>query len=281
MIILSTGSLYNYGLCRVFALAAETGFDGVEVLVDGRWDSRDPAYLLSLSHRYRLPIAALHSPFVAEIQGWPPDEFGRLRHTIKLAQELGVPVVVTHLPPRFGGVRGRLYLFRQHSFAIPIPWARRDPYYNFVRGEMCRSIPAARVMVAVENMPAVRVFGRRLNVHWFNSPEELKRFRHLTLDTTHLGTWGLDLLEVYQVLKDRLVHIHLSNFDGREHRSPPDGHLPLAALLRRLARDDYSGAVSVESDPEALQAEDERKCRVALERALSFCRRHFSASQPP
>ena len=40
VIALSTGSLYNYGVARVFELAAQTGYDGIEMLVDHRWDSR-------------------------------------------------------------------------------------------------------------------------------------------------------------------------------------------------------------------------------------------------
>ena len=87
MIALSTGSLYNYSLSRVFALAAQTGYDCVEVLIDGRWDSRDANYLRDLSSRHGMPIAALHSPFVDDIQGWPKDQLKRLKQTIKLAKD--------------------------------------------------------------------------------------------------------------------------------------------------------------------------------------------------
>ena len=48
MIALSTGSLYSYGTARVFELAARVGYDGVEVIVDHRWDTRQPAYLRRL-----------------------------------------------------------------------------------------------------------------------------------------------------------------------------------------------------------------------------------------
>lgn len=34
----------------------------------------------------------------------------------------------------------------------------------------------------------------------------------------HIGTWGLDLLGVYERLKGRTVYVHLSDFDGEEHR---------------------------------------------------------------
>jgi hypothetical protein len=41
MIVLSTGSLYTRDISTVFELSAEAGYDGEEVVVDGRWDSRD------------------------------------------------------------------------------------------------------------------------------------------------------------------------------------------------------------------------------------------------
>ena len=59
MIALSTGSLYTFGTARVFELAAQVGYDGIEVLVDHRPDTRDPAYLRRLSSEHGLPIVVL------------------------------------------------------------------------------------------------------------------------------------------------------------------------------------------------------------------------------
>ena len=102
----------------------------------------------------------------------------------------------------------------------------------------------------------------------------MTRFAHVTLDTTHVGTWGWDLLAMYETLRDRIAHVHLSNYDGREHRAPTDGRLPLDALLRRLTEDGYQGAISVESGPDAMEAEDAGACRAKLEQALAFCREY-------
>jgi sugar phosphate isomerase/epimerase len=276
VIILSTGSLYNYGLTRVFDLASETGYEGLEVLVDGRWDSRDPGYLHRLSSDSGLPIVALHSPFVPDVQGWPPDQLGRLERTVLLAQELAVPIVVSHLPLRFPGFAGQMDLFGRHRrFLLPIPWPSRSSYYRYLlKGRMKEMERSSGVMVGLENMPIRRFLGFAINLYWFNHVEQLAGFPHLTLDTTHIGTWGTNPIAVYERLKRHVIHVHLSNFDGREHRSPPDGNLPLGDLLRSLAHDGYRGAVSVESSPDALDAQDERRCRAALKRALDFCREH-------
>jgi sugar phosphate isomerase/epimerase len=76
MIALSTGSLYTYGTARAFDLAARAGFDGVEVLVDHRWDTRQPDYLRRLSADFALPIVAVHNPFVTGVEGWPATAIG-------------------------------------------------------------------------------------------------------------------------------------------------------------------------------------------------------------
>jgi len=276
MIALSTGSLYTYGLARVFELAAEAGFDGIEVLVDHRWDGRQPGYLRRMSADYGLPIPVIHSPFVAQVPDWPDDQLGRLRRTVELAQAVGAATVVTHLPFRLYAIAGLWHGYRSRSFFLPLPLPRREPYYHFLRDGRVTELEAeAGVTIAIENMPSKRVLGLKINGYWFNSPAELARFPHLTLDTTHLGTWGLGPVAVYERLREQVAHVHLANFDGREHRSPPNGQLPLAKLLRALARDGYAGAITVETAPDALDAADEAECLSALRRALAFCREHF------
>ena len=53
-VIFSTGSLYLLDLAHYFELAAEAGFDGIEVMCDTVYSSRDPIYLQTLSERYDL-----------------------------------------------------------------------------------------------------------------------------------------------------------------------------------------------------------------------------------
>jgi len=281
LVILSTGSLYTYGLPRVFALAAEAGYDGIEVIVDHRCDTHDPAYLRRLSAEYGLPIQALHSPFVLDVPKWPADQLGRLEYTVRLAQELGVPVVVTHLPFRIYGIIGHWHGPRPRRFAVPVPWPRREPYYHLLRNGRLQKMEAETgVRIGVENMPLHRFLGLPINAYWFNRPEHLGRFPHLTLDTTHLGTWGLDPLEIYRRLRGQIIHVHLANYDGREHRLPSDGHLRLGELLRQLALDGYQGAVSVESQPDAVEVggNGEKGVLAGLRQALAYCRRHLSTT---
>lgn len=112
-----------------------------------------------------------------------------------------------------------------------------------------------------------------------NQLEEWEAFPHLNLDTTHLGTKGLDPLAVYERVREQVVHVHLSNArrEGRrvqEHRRLEDGFLPLGPFIRRLAQDGYDGIVTVELHPNALEAENEEKVRLHLRQQIAFCRQH-------
>jgi sugar phosphate isomerase/epimerase len=274
---LSTGSLYTYGIARTFDLAATAGFDGVEVMVDQRWDSRHPHYLKRLSEASGLPVVAVHSPFVPSVPGWPHDPQGRLRQTCALAREVGASVVVTHLPLRIRAAKVELFGLRAGPLLLPLPVPTPGDYGRFLSDGLAQFEAAEGVTVGVENMPCQRLLGRRLGIYALNKVANLARLPHLTLDTTHLGTWGLDLLSTYEQLKTQVVHVHLSNFDGTEHRLPEEGHLPLAEFLRALSHDGYGGTVSLECNPFVLQAEDESGVLDHLRQSVRFFHKHAVA----
>lgn len=275
-IALSTGSLYTYGIARVFELAAQAGFDAVEVLVDQRWDSRQPSYLRRLSSATGLPIVAIHSPFAPQVPGWPHEPVGRLQNSARLARAVGSTVLVAHLPFRFPAIRFEVYGGSIQPRVLPVPVPLSRDYERFLRQDLAEFEAAEGIVVGIENMPARRVLGGRVSLYRLNKPEILASLPHLTLDTTHLGTCGLDPVAIYRQLQTRVVHVHLSNFDGKEHRLVEDGHLPLAGLLRELAKQGYRGAVSVELGPEQLEAEDEDLVLAHLCQAVSFCRTHLT-----
>jgi sugar phosphate isomerase/epimerase len=267
--ILSTGSLHTYGLDRCFELAAQAGFEGIEVMVDRRWDTRQPHYLQRLTARHRLPILALHVPLDnTMVPGWPDDAPGRIFQTVALAEAIGAPVVVHHLPPRF-----RLGWLSIHGTRLPVPFVGSNTYRNWLLEAYPKLQNASSVTLCIENLPAITLFRRRVNLAWWNTVREIARFPALTLDTTHLATWNLDPTTVYRQLAGQVRHVHLSNFNGRQHRRPEDGHLRLDRLLACLAADGYTGAVSLELCPEALNAgaPDDEIVRL-LSASLAYCR---------
>ncbi len=268
--LFSTGSLYTYGISRCFAFAAEVGFDGIELLIDERWDTRQTAYVRSLMDRHGLPVCAVHSPF-RPIRGWAVAEEARIRKAAALAEALGAPVVVHHLPMRVGygmltvGTRRRI---------IPLPlWHMGRAYRAWIEDGYLRFQRKVAPTLCIENMPARRTFGRQWNAFYWNTVQGLTRFESLTMDTTHLGTWDLDPATVYATWGKRVKHVHLSNFDGKEHRPPEAGTLDLSGFLSTLAVSGYDGAVTLELAPDGLGAgctDDEMRDR--LMKSLTWCR---------
>jgi sugar phosphate isomerase/epimerase len=272
LIALSTGSLYSYGLNRAFQLAAGAGFDGVEVLVDQRWDTRQPDYLSYLQRLHGIPIVSLHSPFVAGVQGWEHDQLNRLKRTVELAAKLGAPHVVAHLPYRFAYVWINATSLLEKPISLPLPSPNWDAdYRQYLTHELERCKQDTGVTVVVENLPCRRIGPITYNGYQMNTIGQWGLLPHLNLDTTHLATWGQDIVATYEQVKSKVRHIHLSNYNGKEHRLRWDGSLP----LQRLRIDGFSGILCVELDPEPLEAGDENKALQNLIRCREFCHQHF------
>jgi sugar phosphate isomerase/epimerase len=248
-VIFSTGSLYPFGLDRSYGWAAEAGYDGIEVMMDERWDTHQDAYLNYLADRHGIPILALHMPLHRGAWRLEPGE--TLVRVAKLAVRIGSPVVVAHPPPPGRALR--------RWAAGPLKQARK-----------------AGTRVAVENMPkshARRLFSIRTRS--CHRPEHLFGLGDVTLDTSHVGASGVDLMEAYDKLAGQLCHVHLSDSDltgGDQHRLPGKGRLPLKEFLAALGQDDYPGAVSLELKPWPLGAPDPEVIQDRMRDALRFVR---------
>lgn len=274
--IFSTGSLYNYSMDRCFFFAQQAGFDGIEVMIDSRWDTRQPEYLLALMDRYQQPIRAVHTPFDRSFRGFAKDEPEAIAKSVAIAERVGAAAVIHHLPMRMG------YTFlstTNHSMIVPVPFKRHHKRLaDWLQGPYAQLQASTQVHICIENMPTKPVGPWRLNPARWNATNrwnisDITRFPHLTMDTTHLGTWGLDPTEIFVRWGKRVKHVHLSNFNGQEHRRPEDGAMDLGRLLARIAESGYGHAVSLELQPDALDAgRDDDHIIGLLGRSLAQCR---------
>lgn len=244
---LSTGSLHSYGLNRAWEFAAEAGFDAVEVMIDSRWDSRQPAYLRRLSTDTGLPVAAFHTPF-RPLAGFGDDYPACVRRSLALAGELGAQSVVAH--PEL---------------------ANGTDYTNLLIKHYAEWCPPGGPILGIENMPLVPL--NKKPKYQTYTVERIARFPGITLDTAHFATVGLDILAAFDALRDAVRHIHLSDFaNGREHRVPGRGELPLDLFLLALTEANYARVITVELVPDALEAGDDEAVRARLRETVAFCR---------
>ncbi len=235
-----------------FALIADAGFPGVEVMVTKDPATQDPHILRELAEEHELRIEAIHAPFLLITRKvWGTDPVGKIYRAIELAEDVGTSLVVVHPPYRWQG-----------------------DYRRWIEERLLGLERGTGVRVAVENMFPLRVRGRRLGTfHATRSLEDLEGFPDVVLDTSHAAVAGLDLLEALRRLSDRLAHVHLSNNAGKgwdSHLSVDEGILPLDGFLDALSTDGFSGTVSLELDLRR-SLSDERGLRDALVRNREFC----------
>lgn len=277
-VILSSGSIRNYGMDRVFAVAAACGYDGVELIVDERTDTIHVEYLRGLIDRYRMPIPVVHAPFeFLDPPGWEKDEIARTKLSVRLAEALNASSVVLHTP---------FYTNRR--------------FRRWLENELPDFQKTTDILLLVENMPCYRKPGGRLGrwlgisdvqqrapklfwkllPSWLNplcfplcDLDLMEQFSNIILDITHLATGGHDPIRIFDRFREKIRHIHLSNFDGREHLEVEDGLIDMEAFLFHIKESGYRGGVCLEIMPEYFPSENEQYTIALLKRNLQFIRR--------
>jgi sugar phosphate isomerase/epimerase len=226
-IVLSTGSFFpNTELG--FRMAAEHGFDGVEVMVTHDRRSQTIANVEDLVTTYGVPVTAVHVPCLVVTQhvwGWNPE--GKLRRAVEMATSIDASTVVTHPPFR---------------------WQRE---YAGVFADVVRELDhGPGPTVTVENMYAVDgPRGLRIEPYLGNDDGSFATYESLTLDSSHVGAARQDLLERYSFMRGRVRHLHLSDSTSTkadEHLPPGDGTLPLRDLADAMVADGFDGQVVLE-----------------------------------
>ncbi len=248
----STASVLSRSLRSTFALFAQAGFTGIEIMVTKDPATQEPDTILELAEEYGMRIDAIHAPFLLVTRTvWGTDPAGKILRATQLADEVGAPIVVVHPAYRW-----------------------QTGYRRWLDEELPRLERTTAVRVAVENMFPVRVRGRTVAaLHASRSLEDLEGFPDVVLDTSHAAVARLDPIDAARRLAPRLRHVHLSNNAGRgwdSHLPVDEGVLELDRFLDSLRADGFGGTVSLELDLRRY-GDDEGALRGALDRNRAFC----------
>lgn len=271
-VYLSHGSLYDYQLMPFFNIASRCGFDGVEIIVGRNAELSNESYMKKLAADFSIPIKVLHCPFNSwRNEFWPDRPHEKLMRTVEMARRVGAEVVVAHT-------------------ALSEDAEYREWLINSLDGFQ-RDNPD--VKIGIENMPRRYVLFGKLGRAFFNykklpykirkkiiydiaahlpkynkyapielddfsrslnSVELLNKFKYVTVDTTHLGTWNCEPHEYLDRITTEIAHVHLSNYRiSREHRTIDDGIMDLAKFLSKLCAMNYKGGITIETDPHAFE----------------------------
>lgn len=257
LISLSTGCLFRHPFQKVFELAAESGFDGVELIINQSFIGVNAVKLVR-SLQQITTINSIHAPFMM-LDGWggPMDS---LKESVKIAAECGIPLVNFH-PASWMGLEitfwRSLYKVRDYQKEIGLD---------------------GNVMITLENMPWVGSY--KINPHILSKPERMIEFitEHnlfMTFDCTHMGSGKTSFINDFFLFYEsgRIRNIHFSDYGhGREHLLPGHGILPLTRFLNHLRSTDYQRTITLELDPNEFP-KDEQSILESLKELLAFLRK--------
>ncbi|MGO1165748.1 MAG: sugar phosphate isomerase/epimerase family protein [Janibacter sp.] len=252
-VALSTASVYPEGAATAFELAADLGYDGVEIMVWTDPVSQNPRALRALADHHGVDIVSIHAPTLLLTQRvLSSTAWGKIDRSIELAQEVGAPTVVLHPPFRWQKEYAR-------TFADGVAEREHD----------------TGIVLAVENMFPWAARGRQVQAylpHWDPVPQP---YDHVTIDLSHTATARSDAMQMVRDLEGRLAHIHLA--DGHlttlkdDHLVPGRGSQPCAEVLEHIAAHDFAGVVVLEVGTRRRPKDREDDLRESLD----FARRHL------
>lgn len=256
-ISLSSGSLFTLPLRRVFEIAAEAGFDGVELIINQDFQWGSPVKMVRALQEI-CPINSIHAPFMP-LEGWG-GPVQSLLLSVDLASKTGIPLVNFHPPSWLGGEIGFWrWLYKVRDF-------QREVGLD------------GQVIVTLENMPWVGGLFK-VNPAILSATRDFVAFiqEHnlfMTFDTTHMGSGKANFINDFYICYEsgRMRNVHFSDYGyDREHLIPGHGRLPLTRFLNHLKQTDYQGCVTLEVSPHELP-KDEQVILPALKEILTYMR---------
>lgn len=280
LISLSTGSLYLYPLRWTFSLAKRAGFDGVELVIGPEVDWRGAEYVKKLSDEFQLPVLTVHPPLYG-YRGWKDINLTYapyMEKAIALTEAVGARLMVVHSPRAERYEEGTGKEFVQQVVASRNALNGHGPKLGFENSAKFIQSDNHYILRA---LPELRDFAEK---HDFA----------MTLDTSHLGTFELDLMDSLEFFDGRVANVHLSDLREvphwlmnqprlhsyyRQHQFPGAGTLPLRELLRALKQRGYQGPITYELSPLAINALTPWRVEKKLRAAVEFVKKALSNEQ--
>ncbi|MFA6436423.1 MAG: TIM barrel protein [Candidatus Gracilibacteria bacterium] len=246
LLALSTECLKGYGLARIFQFAKDARYNGINLAMDpADFDTCDADYVQTLVDQIGLPVLVVQAPKKTSESG--------VEDAVNMAKKLGVKIVIIQSPKIFD-----LKLIKWVKNVIPKIRQKES------------------ISIALENAASKTMLGF-IPENAMNSINELKKFKHASLDTSRVAEKKEDLIRVYKALQKFLVHIHLSNvYRGKPYAAPEVGVLPLESFLAKLKQDDFQGVISLRVKPSNFHVGHREKMMESLEDSLKYCLKYLN-----
>lgn len=212
MLLLSTASLSGYGLHKIFILAKEAEYDGIDLSIDfDQYDTCDTSYIDSLVRISGVNILSITAP-ERRVSRKQVDQ------VLSIASNLGVPLVNLHPPHRLD--------------------KEKDWF-----GEYLRVLESKypNITIAVTNAPP-KTWLFIISEYGDARPETIKKITsHTALSIANVEPEsGIDLMKTFTLLGNTIAHVYLSDkTEEKNYIFPGEGDMPLESLLIRMRESGY------------------------------------------
>lgn len=250
MFLLSTSSLSGYGLHRIFLLAKQGGFDGIDLSVDfGQFDSYDASYIDALIQSTDISVISITAP-ERKLNKKQCDQL------LTLADDLGVKIVNLHPPHRLDKERD---------------WF--GEYLQIVASKY------PNIVINIINAPP-KTWLFIISEYGDARPETIKKITAhtaLSIENVEPGS-GVDLMKTLVLLGSTMGFIYLSDKTEEENGLfPGEGNMPIESLLIKLQDVWYTGHFALTVDPRSLLAGERDDTIIArMEKSRAFVTKYFS-----
>jgi len=225
---ITTDSFKGYGLHRIFRFVKQAGFDGIEIVMGKEFDSSNSTYVNELVAENNLPVVAVSAS--------PKSSKKLILNAIKFTKDINCQVLVIHPPELL-------------NFKL-VSW---------MKNEIPKIRKNEKIHICLENTDASTFLGI-LPKYAMNNVNDLKAFKATCLDTSNLASKKIDLMQIYNKLKDTIKHIHISNSkNSKAHLLPSHGLLPLESFLKALNHNKYDKFISLRLQPKELKVGHDQK----------------------
>jgi sugar phosphate isomerase/epimerase len=249
MASISTGCFYGLPLHTIFRLVSDAGFTGLELVNEGEAAWRVSDYVNNLVREYRLPILTVHHSLFHK--RWKGVWAAWILEAVDLALRISAHHIVIHGPDATSWesllaqrwlLTLEMALRRLHGSGIRIALENNNWHSERDRFKV------------LANLPDIVTFADKYDLD-------------LTYDTCHAASAGVNMIEGWAIVASRAANIHLSDcIPGaaplgsqllrsllRDHQLPGKGILPLTQFMGQLRAQPYTGVLTIEVSPVALQ----------------------------
>ncbi len=246
MLLFHSDNLRHHGLERVFEMAKEAGFDGIEIGINQNVDTHNPAYLKKLEARYGLPIKAFS--------------------LLEAKDEALIKVY-----------QGTVREFENCTLNLHNASAFAFKYQRWLKEIAPKLAKKYQHRLCFRNLPHESILGV-IPKRRSNNLDALKNQGLVCLDLTALALSNNDIMQAITILKGKMKHVYLSNVYRRAPYSLPDrGVLPVESFLTKLAKLGYSSNFTVKVGGRTLQEGNEEMTIEKMKETVKFFNTYFCA----